>query len=227
MKKIFGIDSKAMQFLGTIGDLILLNVLFILCSIPIFTMGAAWSGLYSAVRALRSDYNGEKSCYGAFFDGFKNGFWRVTIPFVIFFVVAYLLTMVLVNVYVLKVFDSDAPVAMSIVGLSFILLFVTMIPLFHSKFECTGFQLVRNAVVMIICNPITTLLLTVLTWIPLIVLLADVPLFMQITPLWFLGYYSLVAYLGIAMFHQPFRILEDNFNETHGGEEKTLEQTEE
>ena len=39
-------DSPVMNLLSTIADLIIVHLLFIICSIPIFTFGAAYSAKY-------------------------------------------------------------------------------------------------------------------------------------------------------------------------------------
>lgn len=56
MGKLFRIDSPAGKFVIRICDLILLNVLYILCCIPIFTMGAANTALhYVALKMARDE----------------------------------------------------------------------------------------------------------------------------------------------------------------------------
>ena len=92
MGKIFGYDSKALRFLGRVSDLLFLNMLFILCCIPIFTIGAAQAGQYRAVLAMQdpdSDYTWPQ----AFFMGFKDGFWNITIASMIMLVLIYFVAM--------------------------------------------------------------------------------------------------------------------------------------
>ncbi len=43
---IFNSDGWFARIFGTIGDIIVVNILFIICSIPIFTMGASMSAMY-------------------------------------------------------------------------------------------------------------------------------------------------------------------------------------
>lgn len=43
---IFNSDGWFSRFFGTLGDIIIVNILFILCSIPIVTMGASMSAMY-------------------------------------------------------------------------------------------------------------------------------------------------------------------------------------
>ena len=62
----------------TIGDLVILNVLFLLCCLPIFTIGAAQAGLYTGLRVL-ADKEDDSSPAAAFFRGFSSGFGKITI----------------------------------------------------------------------------------------------------------------------------------------------------
>ena len=49
MGNIFRWDSPFMQKVSKAGNLILLNILWILCSIPVLTMGAATAALYHVI----------------------------------------------------------------------------------------------------------------------------------------------------------------------------------
>ena len=49
-------DSPVMDFISTVADLIILNLLFVICSIPIVTFGAAYSAkYYVAMKKIRGD----------------------------------------------------------------------------------------------------------------------------------------------------------------------------
>ncbi len=41
MRRIFGLDSPLVETLSTIGDIICISALWIIFSLPVFTMGAA------------------------------------------------------------------------------------------------------------------------------------------------------------------------------------------
>ncbi len=63
---------KLVNIINRAAEVVLMNVLFLLCCIPVVTIGQAWSALYCAMRfRLRGD---------KWFDGFKEGlrthFWR-------------------------------------------------------------------------------------------------------------------------------------------------------
>ena len=45
MKK-FGIDNPFFAFMGRVGDILILNILFVITSIPIVTIGMSLSAMY-------------------------------------------------------------------------------------------------------------------------------------------------------------------------------------
>ena len=57
MEILFSYDSKLMQTLTFVGDLIILNLLYLLCCVPVFTIGAAQAVLETeAVREMVKNY---------------------------------------------------------------------------------------------------------------------------------------------------------------------------
>lgn len=70
--------QKLMGFLNKAGTAIMMNLLFLVSCLPVVTIGAAWSGLYGAVRySIRGD-----SWFQGFKYGFKCHFWRNLIGWV-------------------------------------------------------------------------------------------------------------------------------------------------
>ena len=75
---IFSSDGWFPRFFGTLGDIIIVNILFILCSIPIVTMGASMSAMYfTLLKKQRTGENG--GVVKLFFKGFKDNFKQSTI----------------------------------------------------------------------------------------------------------------------------------------------------
>lgn len=74
MKKMFE-DTKAGQILSGFIDVLWAGLLFILCSIPVVTAGAASAALYYTVcKAIRHERGGvAKTFFSAFRDNFKTG----------------------------------------------------------------------------------------------------------------------------------------------------------
>lgn len=215
MKSIFSYDSKLMQSLMVIGDYIILNLLFVLCSLPLFTIGAAQAGLYSAIRVLQ-DKEDNSSLTRAFFKGFRTGFGTVTLVWCVFFVCMGLLVYNLVLVLLFHYAGGHAPLLMSIAALALCILFQSMTTLFHSRFSCTAWQLVRNAWFLVLAHPLRAVLVAVMTWLPLLVALSDPFVFMSATPFWLVAYYSLAFRLNFSVMKKPFQELIDQFLEAHG-----------
>ncbi len=70
-----------MNFISTIADLVILDLLFILCSIPIFTIGAAYSAkYYVAMKKIRGEDSGT---IVPFFKAFKQNFKQSTVVWLI------------------------------------------------------------------------------------------------------------------------------------------------
>lgn len=95
MKRIFGIDSPLMVALMKIGDLLCLSVLWLVFSLPIFTIGASSTALYAAVfYCLRRN---EAGVWKHFWKAFRENFKRSTLAW-------------LIELAVLAVFSLDAAV---------------------------------------------------------------------------------------------------------------------
>ena len=55
---MFSIDGKLWRFLSKMADLILVNIIFIIFSIPVITIGASKAALYDVSRRIRRDEEG-------------------------------------------------------------------------------------------------------------------------------------------------------------------------
>jgi len=72
MRNLFNLDSPIMATLSRITDLVLLNLLFIICCIPIITIGPSLCALYAVTLKM---VRGEESyIFSGFFAAFKSNF---------------------------------------------------------------------------------------------------------------------------------------------------------
>lgn len=58
MGNLFNLDSGFSKFMNRVSDLFLLNILWVICSIPIITIGASTTALYSVNLNLLSENEG-------------------------------------------------------------------------------------------------------------------------------------------------------------------------
>lgn len=77
ISRLFGNDSLFGRIFGVIGDMIAVNLLFLLCSIPIITFGASFTSMYYAL--LRRRKYGDSFLFRDFFSSFRQNFRQSTL----------------------------------------------------------------------------------------------------------------------------------------------------
>ena len=76
MGKLFNLDSPIVQAVGKVGQMMVTTVLWLICCLPIFTVGAATTAMCRVMINLKED----KSCsFGVFFRAFKENFKKATV----------------------------------------------------------------------------------------------------------------------------------------------------
>ena len=81
MRRLLDINNPIMRFLTAMFDLMAFSVLWVVFSLPIFTMGAASTALYSA--AYHHVRKGEDYLWNSFFSAFKENFKRSTLTWLV------------------------------------------------------------------------------------------------------------------------------------------------
>lgn len=212
MQSIFHYDSKFMQVLLKFADYILLNMLYMACCIPIITIGAAQAGLYNGLRVLQ-DPEDDSSSIKAFFRGFANGFWTITILWTITSIIIALLGYNVLALYVYNDADyigSTVPYIMSIAAVVICIIYQSMMSIFHSRFSCTIPQLIKNTFYIIMANPFHSIAVTILLWAP-VFSIAVFPLFQGLFLILIFLYYSTMLGFSVKIMAKPFKRLADNF----------------
>ena len=77
MRRLLDINHPIIRFLTAVFDLMALSVLWVVFSLPVFTMGAASAALYSAV--YHHVRKGEDYLWNSFWTAFKENFKRSTL----------------------------------------------------------------------------------------------------------------------------------------------------
>ena len=86
---LFNYDNPVWRFIGKLGDLILLNLLWTVCSIPVITIGASTTAVYFVTLTMVRDEN--DSTVRSFFHSFKDNFKQATAIWAIFLAVGLIL----------------------------------------------------------------------------------------------------------------------------------------
>lgn len=166
MGALFNLDNPVWNFMGKVADLILLNILCIVCSLPIFTIGASWTALYFVtIRMVRKE---ESYIIKDFFRSFKENFKQATI---IWFMVlgAALLFVGDIVIYRMMPDQIPMPVMLAVVVLGYLVLgtVIYVFPLL-SRFHNTTKGTIKNAFLISIVNIPYTLILVILMLIPIV-----------------------------------------------------------
>ena len=203
MNSLFNIDSPIMTFLSRVADLVILNILYVVCCLPIFTIGAATSALYYQV--MKMSKNEESYAFRGFFKAFKDNFRKATPAWLILLVVGILLC---ADLYIVPMMGNEM-LCNIFRCVCFLALLIWMIgfsytfPLF-SKFENTIKNTMINALLMGIRHLPFTLIIIVLNLTPLLAVLF-LTQFLPLELLLFLMFwFSAVAYVNGMLFHRIF-----------------------
>lgn len=73
---LFNYDNPVWRFIGKFFDILILNILWMVCSIPVFTIGASTTAVYYVTLKLVRDEEG--STAKAFFKSFRENFKQAT-----------------------------------------------------------------------------------------------------------------------------------------------------
>ncbi len=183
-------DSPLMRALGRTGDLALVNVLFLLCSLPVVTLGASATALYTVTfQMVRGE---EKQIAKTFFTAFARNFSQATLLTLIFLVVG---AGLYVDLRVMQANPAAFPWLLR-VGAGFVA-FAAAITLpyafaLQARFANRISRTIKNAFVLAVTHPLTSLLTAALMLFPLCLALFATYYALLSSVFWFLFGFSLI-----------------------------------
>lgn len=201
--KIFDLDSPLMNVLNKMADLMWLNILTMICCIPIITAGAAFTSMhYVALKIVRNE---ESYITRTFFKSFKTNFRQATIIWLLILLVAAVLGG---DYYIITKsgiqFSSVLVVLIMAAAVLVICAALYVFPVL-AKFDNTVMGTIRNAFIMSILQLPKTVVIFVMSFFPLIVYLVS----LRLIPIIFLFGFSLPAYASAMLYNKFFQKLED------------------
>ena len=205
--KLFNPDSRIMIFLSRLADLVILNILWLVCCVPVVTIGASTTAMYHVIRHWQKD--SVSSIMRDFFQSFKEDFKQATPVYLIL-----LIPTVAVVMNAMLIFNPENSAAVpsyllviwfiSALILLFISSFVYPVMAF---FADTLFKTLRNAMVLALAHLPRTILISVLNLLPVILLFVNLSFFLQSSIFWLLIGGALVAYLNMSILKPVFKKL--------------------
>lgn len=150
MNDIFSMDNAFFRFVGKVTDLVWLNILTLICCIPIFTMGAAISAMYHVL--IKMVLHEEGSVTKPFFKEFKGNFKKATMVWV---PALFVLLAMFGNIYLIYQGILDPyPKLRIVVGVSIgiiagaIIIFLNYYFALLARYENEVKQVMKNALLM-------------------------------------------------------------------------------
>lgn len=201
------IDNPVMQAIGRAADFIILNILWILCSIPIVTIGASTTALYTVMLKLVK--NEEGYIVKGFFKAFKENFRQSTVMELIFLVPSFIL---IVDFSALKLMPGKMASYMGVfLFVMGCLLICTAVYAFalQARFVNTIKNTLKNAVILVFAKlPFTAVLLVTVAGPVIVTFLNGQTLVIGIL-IWLFGGVAVVTWLQAIILRHIFKKLEE------------------
>jgi len=89
MQTLFHMDNPFWRFMGKLTDLVVITILWFICCLPIFTIGASTTALYDVSMKLQQDKDGYT--LKNFFTSFKKNFKQSTLIWLVLLAVGILI----------------------------------------------------------------------------------------------------------------------------------------
>ena len=213
--KLFNPDSRIMIFLSRVADLVILNILWLVCCVPVVTIGASTTAMYHVIRHWQKD--SVSSIMRDFFQSFKEDFKQATPVYLILLIPT---AAVVMNAMLIFNPENSAAVPSYLLVIWFIsaliLLFISsfVYPVM-AFFADSIFKTLRNAMVLALANLPRTILISILNLLPVILLFVNLSFFLQSSIFWLLIGGALVAYLNMSILKPVFKkLIPSEFEDT-------------
>lgn len=215
MGKLFNLDSPILRVLGTLADMCLLNIMTILCCLPVFTAGASITAMHYVL--LKMVRNEEGYVWKDFWKSFKENLWQgMAIGSILLIFVAFFL----VDCYIFKGMVETVSVPMLAIAGAFAL-FLYMIYLYAfpllAHFHNTVLGTIKNAFFVGVMAFPQTILMMIVTALPIVLIYQ----YAQILPLIIMFGFTAPAYFCAWMYSKTFKKIEPKTEETVSEETKT------
>jgi len=194
-----------MSVLWKVSDLVFINILYIICCLPIVTIGAATTALYYTTLKLTEDRG--SSAIKSFLKAFKDNFKQGTIIWMILLLAGLLLV---ADYFILNMMGGYAAIKI-LLGIPVLIVCITLIYVFPllARFENTVKKTLENAFLLGIAHlpkSVVMLVISVLPFLGCVVELSIIPIILSIG-------FSGVAYLNSLFLVRIFKKLEPETEE--------------
>lgn len=202
MDRFFNMDNAFFTFMGRVADLLLLNILWLICCIPILTIGPSTAALYyTALKIVRKE---DSYVWRMFFHSFRQNLRQGICLTLIFLGVGLLL---MVDMRICSAMTGSMgqilTAAFWFLSLLFLILLSYTFPVL-AQFENSLMDTLKNALLMALCHLPYTFLILIVNLVPILLFFFSPYYFFMSIPLWmFLGI-AVLAWVNCHLFVKIF-----------------------
>ena len=202
MRGFFNMDGPVWQALGRLADLVILNLLFVISCIPVVTIGAAATALYSVTLKMVRDE--DSYILKGYWKSFKENFKQSTIMWLVMLVIGIVLY---VDFKVVGSMTASASkiylVLLLAISLILVMGLVYIFPL-QAKFYNTIKGTIKNAFLMALANlPYTAIIMVITIGSVILTFLNGTTMYYGLL-IWILVGFSIIAHLNSRFFMKVF-----------------------
>lgn len=203
MNRIFNMDNKFFTFMSRVADLIILNIAFLICCIPIVTIGASITSMYYVT--LKMARNEESYILRSFFKSFKQNFKQSTIIWLILLAAGLLLG---IDFQIVRQIDTNTFIKVISYCLYIIVLVYAMVISYVfaliARFENSVKNTLKNSLLMSLRHLPFTFLILIVTFVPLVLTLTIPIVLIYGLIVWIMVGFALIAYIDSLMLVRIF-----------------------
>lgn len=194
MKDAFNVDTPFFRTMARIGDIFLLNLIFVITSIPVITIGTSVTALITI--AIKMTTNKEGYIVSGYLKAFKTNFRQATLIHILFGVIGFILFFDLHFWVTLQMGAASLMIIVSVIPVIIYLMVLLYVYVQQAVFDNSIFATIRNALLMAVKNlPVTILLVMVMIAVLIGLCISNVVrVFMLLYGFGLLGYGMAIVY---------------------------------
>lgn len=208
MKNFFNLENPVIQFLARVGDLMCMNALFLICSIPIFTIGASAAALHKVTQEIACDE--DQGILKTFFKAFRSNFKQATVSWLLVLV---FFAGIGCNLLLVQTFCTGtlSMVLRCLLGAASILVLAEASFLFPLivRYDNTLREHAVNAGILAVVKLPRTIALVLLNLLPVLIFMISPKTFLETLVFWLALGFGFSSYLGSILLVPVFKELEN------------------
>ncbi len=195
-------SGKIFDGLSKMGDMFILNLIYVISCIPIITIGASTTALY--YTTLKMAENKESYVWRDYWNAFKQNFRQATVIWIIEFAACAVVVLDLMIAGGLSTqLGTVIAITVVVIAIFLVLLGLYVFPLL-ARFENTVIKTMKNAVLIAIRHLPSTILIALIHGLPLLVAFVSIAAFVKGFVVIMLFVASPLAYLESKLFVKVF-----------------------